>query len=170
MPAASDAAGAGGTGAPPLPQHFRPLGVRVAVLLFTVLLLLTTTVIWVAFPQDIRSQFTPAQKLTVVVMGLGILVIGYALARCRVDADEAGLTVVNGYRSRRFDWEQVVEVTMRPGSPWAVLDLADGTSQSALGIQGSDGGRALRQVRELRALVEAHAGAEPPKRKPDEGL
>ncbi len=87
--------------------------------------------------------------------------IGHALARCRVDADEGGLTVVNGYRSHRLDWNQVVAVTLRPGNPWAVLDLSDGTTRSALGIQGSDGARAQRQVRQLRALVDAHAASEP---------
>ena len=44
-------------------------------------------------------------------------------------------------------------MTLRPGSPWAMLDLSDGTTVPAMGIQGSDGGRALRQVRQLRALV-----------------
>jgi hypothetical protein len=33
------------------------------------------------------------------------------------------------------------------------MDLSDGTSISMLGIQGSDGDRAVRAVRELRRLV-----------------
>jgi len=147
---------------PSLPRRFRPLGVRVAAAAFAVVLVGTTAVIWLAFSDDIREQFTPVQKATVLAIGLAIFAVGHALVRCRIDADEAGLTVVNGYRDRRFAWAQVVDVTLRPGSPWAVLDLTDGTSQSALGIQGSDGGRAQRQVRDLRALVDAHAGAEPP--------
>ena len=52
-------------------------------------------------------------------------------------------------------------MSLRPGSPWAVLDLNDGTTRSAMGIQGSDGSRAVRQARQLRALVEAHAAADP---------
>ena len=75
---------------------------------------------------------------------------------------EQGLTVVNGYRTHQFAWGQVVSVTLRPGNPWAVLDLSDGTTRAAMGIQGSDGARARRQTRELRALIEAHAAAEPP--------
>jgi hypothetical protein len=35
-----------------------------------------------------------------------------------------------------------------------VLDLSDGTTVAAMGIQGSDGPRAARQVREVRTLVE----------------
>jgi hypothetical protein len=38
-----------------------------------------------------------------------------------------------------------------------VLDLSDGTSVSAVGIQGSDGARAKLQVRQLLALVDANS-------------
>ena len=82
-------------------------------------------------------------KQMLVVIGAGI---GHALARCRVDADEQGITLVNGYRTHRLEWNQVVAVTLRPGNPWAVLDLTDGTTRSALGIQGSDGPRAQHQT------------------------
>jgi hypothetical protein len=150
-----------GAAVPGLPVRFRPLGVRVAATVLILLLLGTATVIWLAFPDDVRESFTFLQRLTVLAMGLGAVVIGHALGRCRVDADEGGVTVVNGYRTRRFDWGQVVAVSLRQGSPWAVLDLSDGTSQAALGIQGSDGARAVRHTRQLRALVEAHAGQEP---------
>jgi hypothetical protein len=44
-------------------------------------------------------------------------------------------------------------VHLPPGAPWVVLDLADGTSVSALGIQASDGARAHQAVRQLRALI-----------------
>jgi hypothetical protein len=87
--------------------------------------------------------------------------VGHALARCRVDADDEGLTVVNGYRTHRLAWQQVISVTLRPGSPWAVLDLSDGTTRSAMGIQGSDGRLAVLQTRQLKALVAAHAATEP---------
>jgi hypothetical protein len=149
-------------GVPPLPRHFRPLGVRIAVIAFGVALLATTAAIWFTFPSEVQDSFTPIQKITVLLMGLGMFAVGFALARCRVVAADQGLTVVNGYVTRHFSWEEVVDVTLRPGNPWAVLDLSDGTSQSALGIQGSDGARAQRHVRELRALVEQHAGHEPP--------
>jgi hypothetical protein len=45
-------------------------------------------------------------------------------------------------------------VTLRAGAPWAELDLSDGTTVAAMGIQGSDGTRAERQVQQLRELVE----------------
>ncbi|MGZ4460677.1 MAG: PH domain-containing protein, partial [Nocardioidaceae bacterium] len=61
--------------------------------------------------------------------------------------------VVNGYRVRRYEWNEILGVTLRRGSPWAVIDLSDGTSIPAMGIQGSDGARATGQVKQLRTLV-----------------
>ena len=144
-----------------LPVRFRPLGVRVVAAVLALLLVLLVTVIWTQFPADVRASFTLLQKLTLLLIALMIGAAGFALARSRVDADEAGLTVVNGYRRHRYEWGQVVAVTMRSGNPWAVLDLSDGTSQGAMGIQASDGARARAQVRRLRALVDARAGTEP---------
>ncbi len=138
----------------PLPHTFRPFGVRIAVYVFGGLLVGVTAVIWFTFPQSIRDQFTPFQRGTVIVLGLGFLAVGWAMARSRVEAEESGLRIVNGYRSRTFDWNEVLAVSLRPGSPWAVLDLSDGTTTSVIGIQGSDGARASRQVRALRDLVD----------------
>ena len=146
---------------PELPTRFRPRGVRVAAVAFGLVLVVTVVAVWLALPEEAQEGFTFAQKLTVVAMVLGAFAVGHALARCRVDADDDGITVVNGYRSHRLAWAQVVAVTLRPGNPWAVLDLTDGTSRSAMGIQGSDGALAARQTRQLRALIEAHAAAEP---------
>ncbi len=157
MPAGSEAPGAT-TG---LPVTFRPLGVRIATIVFGVLLVGTVVATWLALSDDMQEQFSPVQKATIIGFGLIALVGGHALARCRVDAADDGLTVVNGYRSHHLAWQQVVAVTLRPGSPWAVLDLSDGTTRSALGIQGSDGARAVRHTRQLRALVESHSAPDP---------
>jgi hypothetical protein len=78
----------------------------------------------------------------------------YALGRSRVVASPDHLTVVNGYRRRDFEWAEVIAVHLPPGAPWVTLDLADGNSVSAMGIQGSDGARARVAVRELRKLVD----------------
>jgi hypothetical protein len=137
-----------------LPHTFRPFGVRMAVFVFGGLLVAVAAVVWFTFPPEIRDKFTMFQRGTIIVLGLGFLALGWGLARSRVEARREGLRIVNGYRSRSLDWNEVVRVSMRPGSPWATLDLADGTTASALGIQSSDGDRAMRQVRELRGLVE----------------
>lgn len=153
MPADSDAGTA-------LPRTFRPLGVRVAIYALGVLLLLVCVVTWYAFPPEIRAQFNITERVTLLVIGLLFAVSGYALARSRVVATADGLVVVNGYRLRRFDWNQVLRVSLRPGSPWAVLDLSDGTSTAAMGIQGSDGARATRQVGELARLIDVQTRTE----------
>jgi hypothetical protein len=70
-----------------------------------------------------------------------------------VVARREGLLVVNGFRSRELEWAEVIAVHLPPGAPWVVFDLADGTTASAMGIQGSDGARAQAAVRELRALI-----------------
>jgi hypothetical protein len=137
-----------------LPHRFRPFGVRMAVYVFGALLIGTTLVIWFAFPESVRDQFTYFQRGTVVFFGLAAATAGHALARSRVDARSDGVTVVNGFRGRRYEWNEILAISLRPGSPWAVLDLADGTSIPAMGIQGSDGPRAQRQVRQVRALLE----------------
>ena len=75
--------------------------------------------------------------------------------RSRVVAEAQRLVVVNGYRRHVYEWPEVITVSLPRGAPWAVLDLADGTSQAVMGIQGSDGDRAIRAVRELRGLLRA---------------
>lgn len=140
----------------PLPRTYRPFGVRIAIMVLGGLLTLVVVVMWLAFPPEIRDQFTAFQIGTVIGLGLTFYAGGFALARSRLVARTDGLTVVNGYRTRRFEWNEVLAVTLRAGSPWAELDLSDGTTVAAMGIQGSDGPRATRQVRELRTIVERH--------------
>jgi hypothetical protein len=147
MPADSDLS-------PSLPRTYRPLGVRLAIIVLGALLLLVAVVMWLAFPPEIRGEFNSLEIGTVILLGLLFYAGGYALARSRLVAREDGLTVVNGYRTRRFEWNEILGVSLRAGNPWAMLDLSDGTSVAAMGIQGSDGERAVAQVREVRRLIE----------------
>jgi hypothetical protein len=136
-----------------LPHTFRPLGVRLAIFALGGMLLLVCVVVWLAFPPHIRAEFSAIDRVTAIALGIGAAAVGYALVRSRVVAREDGVTVVNGYKSRRYDWNEIIAIHLRPGNPWAVFDLSDGTSVSAVGIQGSDGSRAITQVRQIRALV-----------------
>lgn len=149
MPAASE----GSAAALDLPHTWRPFGVRMAGIMAGVGLFAICAVAWFAFDDATRAKFTPFQRGTLVALGLLIFACGHALTRSRVVAETGRLVVVNGYRRHVYSWPEVITVSLPRGAPWAVLDLADGTSQAVMGIQGSDGDRAKRAVRELRALL-----------------
>jgi hypothetical protein len=138
---------------PALPRTWRPFGVRMAGLVFGTMLVVVCAVAWFSFDAETRAKFTPFQRGTILFLGLLFFSVGYAMARSRVVAERDRLVVVNGYRRHEYSWPEVLAVHLPPGAPWAVLDLADGTSQPAMGIQGSDGGRARVAVSELRRLI-----------------
>jgi hypothetical protein len=139
-----------------LPHTWRPYGARLVGTLLGGMLLVLVAAVWIAWGADVRSSFTLGQRATLVGLGVLAFVGWHALVRSRVTAEQGGLTVVNGYSRRAFEWSQVVSVNLRRGAPWAGLDLSDGTSIALFAIQGSDGERAVRAVRDLRALVAAH--------------
>jgi PH (Pleckstrin Homology) domain-containing protein len=155
MPAGSDP-GSGRVTAPPLPHTWRPFGVRVAVWVFGGLLLALVVVVWLELGDDIRAQFTPFQRGTMVFIGLLLGAAYHSMMRSRITATTDGLTVVNGYRKHTYEWSQLIGVSLRRGAPWGTLDLSDGTTISLLGVQGSDGARARRAVREIRAAIAAN--------------
>ena len=140
---------------PTLPARWRPIGTRIAGWFFGGLFVVISLAMWFGLG-ELRHRFTGPEIFTMLLLMFGLLACLHAMMRCRVDATEDGVTIVNGYRRRDLDWASIVNVTMPPGAPWAVLDLVDGRTVSAMGIQGSDGRRAMRHVREFRALVNAH--------------
>lgn len=141
-----------------LPITWRPLGPRIAGLAGGGSLVAIMTVLWIGWDQEVRDSVTWLQRGIVFAAFLGGFACLYALIRSRVSAATDGLTVVNGYRKHHYEWAEVVAVHLGQGAPWVTLDLSDGTTVSAMGIQGSDGLRAKKAVRDLRALVDgAHA-------------
>lgn len=154
-----DAAGAGDTVS--LPHTWRPFGVRFAAYLFGGMLVALSVFVWIALGADVRARFTPFQRITLVLIGLAGLAILHALARSRVTARADALVVVNGYRSRSFEWAEVISVQLRRGAPFATLDLADGSTLSLWGLQGSDGARAVTGVRQLHDVIGAQGPEEP---------
>ena len=137
-------------------RTWRPFGARLMATVLGAMLLVLVLVVWLTWSDHVRAAFTFGQRATLFLLGLGAFACWFAIMRSRVTADENGMTVVNGYRRRAFEWSQVVAINLRRGAPWAGVDLSDGTSVSLFAIQGSDGQRAIRAVRELRALVEKH--------------
>jgi PH (Pleckstrin Homology) domain-containing protein len=152
MPAGSEPAGPATVG---LPHTWRPFGVRMAGAVFGGALLVVCAFAWFGFDEETRAKFTPFQRGTLVFLGLLGFAVFYALVRSRVVATADRLVVVNGFRRREYEWPEVIAVHLPPGAPWAVLDLSDGTSAPAMGIQGSDGARAATAVRQLRALIDS---------------
>ena len=108
---------------------------------------------WFTFDEETRERFTLFQRGTLIALGLLAFTLLYGLIRSRVEAHHDRLVVVNGYRRREYAWAQVIAVNLPPGAPWVTLDLADGESAPAMGIQGSDGARAHEAARQLRRLV-----------------
>ena len=143
-----------------LPHTWRPFGARMAIFVFGGGLA-AVFVAAVVLLSDELDTFTVFQKVTVVFFVLLALACAWAIVRCRITADERCVTVVNGYRRRVYEWPQVVDVSLRRGAPWAGLDLSDGTQISVVAIQGSDGSRAVKAVRELSELIAAHTPPDP---------
>jgi len=136
-----------------LPHTWRPLGVRIAGFAAGSLLLILALGAWFSLPPEVRDDFSIGQRFTMVALTTGAYIGGYSLLRSRVTAEDSRLVVVNGYKRREFEYAEILAVHLPRGAPWATLDLADGTTVSAMGIQGSDGPRAHQAVRQLRGLI-----------------
>ena len=119
-----------------LPHTFRPFGVRMAVFVFGGLLVAVAAVVWFTFPPEIRDKFTLFQRGTIIVLGLGFLALGWGLARSRVEARREGLRIVNGYRSRSLDWNEVEIIRTEDPSHH---DLHGRTVAAVAADRGADG-------------------------------
>ena len=146
---------------PSLPRTWRPFGVRIAVIGFGLMLFAVCAAAWFGFDDSVRARFNILQRITLLVMGAGFVACGWALCRARVTAEMDALVVVNGFRTRQLAWEQVIAIHLPDGAPWATLDLADGTTISAMAFQGSDGKVARDGVRQLRALIDRDGSGHP---------
>lgn len=142
---------------PTLPVTFRPgrtravllgAGVAIFVVITTVALLL--------------EQLTAGERISFVFTAALLFGVLFMLSRPKVVAAEDGVTVVNIAGRRHLEWAEILQVNLRPGDPWVFLDLSDGTSLPALGIQpGIARQRAVEDAQTLRALAEARSTADP---------
>ncbi|AJP01071.1 membrane protein [Streptomyces cyaneogriseus subsp. noncyanogenus] len=142
---------------PALPVTFRPGRTRAVLLTAAALIFVTITVVAL-----LLERLTPAERSSFIVTAALLDSVLFLLARPKVVAEESGVTVVNLTRTRRLEWAEILRVNLRAGDPWVFLDLSDGTSLPALGIQpGIAKERAIADARTLRALAEARSTAEP---------
>ncbi len=141
-----------------LPVTFRPVRTRVVLLTVGTLLVVTFAVVALAMPEP----WTAVDRIVMIATGLVVFAILAVLSRPKVVAAQDGVTVVNLTTTRRLAWAEVLHVNLRAGDPWVYLDLADGTSLAAMGIQpGIAKEQALRDARRLRELAEAHGTGDP---------
>ncbi|MDT0449897.1 PH domain-containing protein [Streptomyces hesseae] len=137
---------------PRLPVTFRPTRTRAVLLGIGGVLLVVLTVMSL-----LLETFTTGDRITFIctgLLGFGVLAL---LSRPKVVATEDGVTVTNLTTVRRLAWAQIVRVNLRSGDPWVHLDLSDGTSLPAMGIQtGIAKQQAIADARALRALVDTH--------------
>ncbi|MFI0484587.1 PH domain-containing protein [Actinomadura sp. 9N215] len=144
---------------PALPTVWRPRTTRLVAYVTAGVILLGL----IALAVVVAPQFGTLDRVLLVAFGAVCAWILHMLARCRVAADESGLTVVNAFRTRRLEWPEVVDVSMTVGDPWPTLDLADGTSIGAMGINGAEKALAARQLAELEALLHSRGEAAEPR-------
>lgn len=138
---------------PALPVTFRPSRTRAVLLTAGAAILVVLTVIALLIP-----GLSPGERLSFIFTGVLLLGVLMLLSRPKVVADESGVTVVNIATSRRLAWAEIVQVNLRPGDPWVFLNLSDGTSLPAMGIQpGIAKQRAISDARSLRALADARS-------------
>ncbi|MEU8680538.1 PH domain-containing protein [Streptomyces sp. NPDC048611] len=141
---------------PSLPVTFRPTRTRVVLYSVGLAQLAALTAIALALP-----KLSGGERLSFVLTGLLVLAVLLLLARPKVVASQEGVTVVNLTTRRELAWAQVVRVNLRAGDPWVHLDLADGTSLPAMGIQpGIARDQAIRDARALRDLTEKHGAVD----------
>ncbi|WP_249416654.1 PH domain-containing protein [Streptomyces sp. TS71-3] len=139
-----------------MPVTFRPAVTRAVLLIGGVALFVVLTAVALMLP-DLRT----AERVSFIVTAALLLAGPVVLSRPKIVADGSGVTVVNILSGRRLDWAEIVQVNLRHGDPWVFLNLSDGTSLPALGIQpGLARRRAIEDARVLRALVDAHTAVE----------
>jgi hypothetical protein len=142
---------------PDLPVTFRPGRTRAVLLTAGVAIFVVITAVAL-----LLEQLGPGERLSFILTAALLFGVLALLARVKVVADESGVTVVNIAGKRHLDWAEIVQVNLRPGDPWVFLNLSDGTSLPALGIQpGIAKQRAIADARTLRALAEARSIRDP---------
>ncbi|WP_405641906.1 PH domain-containing protein [Streptomyces sp. NBC_00019] len=143
---------------PTLPVTFRPGRTRAVLLTAAVALFVVITAIAL-----LLEKLGPGERLSFIFTAALLAGVLALLARVKVVADDSGVTVVNIAGKRHLDWAEIVQVNLRPGDPWVFLNLTDGTSLPALGIQpGIAKQQAIADARALRSLVESHGPGDLP--------
>lgn len=136
-----------------LPKAYRPLGARMVSAVSGGVLTFMVAFLWLMLPAHVQAEFGWLQRGTLVGFFVAVLVVLYGVFRTRVDVSEGGLRVTNGYRYYEFSWPEVVAISLSRHRPWALVDLADGSTRALMALQTSDGPRATVAAREIAVLI-----------------
>jgi hypothetical protein len=140
-----------------LPSVYRPLGARMVSAVSAGVLTALVVFLWLMLPGHVRDQFDWFQRGTLIFFFIVVLGVLYGVFRTRVVVSEEGVSVTNGYRHHDFAWLEIVSISLSRHRPWALVDLADGTTRSLMALQTSDGPRAIRAAREIAAMIAARS-------------
>ena len=138
----------------------RPRRARQVIYPVAVLVVAAMVVGAIMAPSTGPTPFALIDRIAVVVLGLVIAAGLHRLASVRVVTGPAGIEVVNIVKRTSLAWAQVVNVRLSRDDPWVMLDLSDGESLAAMGIQQADGVRGIEQARLLARLVREHSRTE----------
>lgn len=111
----------------------------------------TVVLVWAT-----RDWVGPGDQVGFVLVGVLVVWFCWREASVAVLVDPDGLTVRNLVVRRRLRWAQVVSVRFGEGRPWVQLDLDDGDTVAAMGVQRSDGERGMAEARRLATLLARH--------------
>lgn len=119
-------------------QTWRPGGARYVAYSVAAIFIVMTVVIGVELPEDIT--FTIAELATLAVVLGSALALLHGVGRSRVVADDAGVSVRNGYRDHDVAWADIEGFSFNQGAPWPTLVTTADDHIMLFAIQGTDGG------------------------------
>ena len=135
---------------------FRPRRARRVVYFAAALVLVVFVGANLVLPDEGPDAWGAGSRAALGGVALAIAYFLHRLAAVRIVADVTGAEVVNIVGRRRLEWAEIVGVRMSGGDPWLVMDLSDGQSIAAMGVQRSEGALARRQASEFARLVNEH--------------
>lgn len=132
---------------------FRPRRARVVVYACAAAVATVLVTMALALPSGGPQGWGTGSRVSVVVFAAVFVWFLHRLASVRLVADRDGIDVINILNRRHLDWAEVVGVRLTRDDAWLLLDVSDGTSLAAMGVQRSEGDLAQRQARELARMV-----------------
>jgi hypothetical protein len=141
-----------------LPHTWRPRRTRIFCYAIAAGLVLVMGIVAVILPDDGARAWNLTSRVALFGVSLPMAAFLHRHADVRIIATDAGLEVVNLFRRHRLQWGEVLAVRLQRGDPWAYLDLSNGETIAAMGIQNSDGAAAPAAARQLAHLVRERSG------------